>query len=167
MPLLSFPSELLYAIIETVSHLHLSQLAISMNVIYQCAQPERCRLRATCKLLNEHADPIVFRRLVLRLKHDSPDIIERQIISLVTRSSKACEFARGLEIHYIPNGPQASELSWPHFGNCDDLRVHFQTAISTLRNLTRFRLVTVFYPRMVKATQLTDGYISTIVFLTG
>jgi hypothetical protein len=147
--LLSLPSDLLYEIIETVSYSNQSQLAISMISFYQCAQPERCRLRATCKVLNEHAEPIVFRRLCLYAKRRSPHTIERQILALATRSSKACEFTRELRVVAARKYP-ASEQSWPHFGNCDDLRVHLSTAISMLKNLTRFRLAATPY-RMVKA----------------
>jgi hypothetical protein len=96
--LLSLPSELLFEIIETVSNLHLSQLAILMNGIHQCPQSERCRLRATCKVLNEHAEPIVFRRLCLySLQTDLVRITADQIIAIATRSFKACEFTRNLD----------------------------------------------------------------------
>jgi hypothetical protein len=44
----------------------------------------------------------------------------------------------------MPPHLQASEQSWPHFGHCDDLRVHLPTAISALKNMTRFRLVATF-----------------------
>jgi hypothetical protein len=137
--LLSLPSEMLCAIVETVSRARQPQLAILTRFVYQSAQPERCCLRATCKVLNEHTVPFVFRRLGLYFDSNVPNITEHQILALATRSSKACEFTRDLEINLIPNGLCASEQSWPHFGHCDDLRVHLPTAISMLQNLTRFR----------------------------
>jgi hypothetical protein len=44
----------------------------------------------------------------------------------------------------MPGLLRASEQSLPHFGHCDDLRVHLPTAISELKNMTRFRLVSTF-----------------------
>lgn len=129
--------------------------------IGKCPYRERCHLRATCKVLSELADPIVFRRL--RLFVDNPPYVtEHQIIALATRSSKACEFTREMEIPWVPTYKycfQASEQSWPHFGHCDDMRVHLPTAISALRNMTSFKSVaTLSTPQTTYAfLQLTDG----------
>jgi hypothetical protein len=143
--ILSLPSELLCEIIEAVSYLRQSQFRLPPSDCPQCTNRERCCLRATCKVLNELADPIVFRQLRLYLKRGSPHITEHQIIALAAQSSKACEFTRDLEIHQLPDGLRASEQSWPHFGYCDDLRVHLPTAISKLKNMTSFRLATSFF----------------------
>jgi hypothetical protein len=107
----------------------------------QCPKSDRCSLRATCKVLSEHADPIVFRRLSLYHEESSPHITEHQIISLATLSSKACEFTREMQIRHMPNDFHASEQSWPHFGHCDNLKVHLPTAMSRLRNMTSFTFV--------------------------
>jgi hypothetical protein len=142
--ILSLPPELLYEIIETVS----CALYINHSSLYffQCSETDRCGLRATCKVLNENADPIVFRCLSLYLDNESPDITEHQIIALATRSSKACELTRDVEIVQLPDFLPASKQSWPHFGPCDDLRVHLPTAISRLGNMTSFRFVSHLVP---------------------
>jgi hypothetical protein len=108
----------------------------------QCPQKERCHLRAACKVLQEHADPIVFRCLYLRYR-PRPHIIEHQIMTLASRASRACEFTRDLVLFYIPGGLRITELSRPHFGRCDDLRIHLPAAISALSNMVSFRSVTV------------------------
>jgi len=68
-----------------------------------------------------------------------PYVTEHQIIALATRSSRAFDLTREVEVDYIPDGLRASEQSWPHFGLCVDLRVDLPNAISALRNMTRFR----------------------------
>jgi hypothetical protein len=55
---------------------------------------------------------------------------------------------------FIPSmGFRSSELSRPHFGDCEDLREQLPTIVSVLRNMTRFEFVDYFlYPHVVKAT---------------
>jgi hypothetical protein len=153
--LLSLPAELLHEIVKTVSHPCLSQITVSANSISQCAQRELCHLRSTCKILNELADPIVFRCLKLHIK--APLVTEHQIIALATRSSKACDFTREMRIFDMPGCLRSSEQSPPHL-HCEDLRVHLPTAISELKNMTRFRLVTTFVAFEWRPLTLIDSW---------
>jgi hypothetical protein len=74
--LLSLPSELLHEIIRI------------------CPGRERCRLRATCKSLRDHADLIVLRSLCItpsrpRVAEQRIIALEQQITALATLSSRA------------------------------------------------------------------------------
>jgi hypothetical protein len=120
---------------------------------FQCGNEELCHLRATCRTLKDHADPIVFRCVDLASMFDDPHVTENQIISLATGISRACDLARSLRIFLISSNLPASELSWPYFGHCDDLRRQLPSAISMLINITCFRYVVRTSPHM-------RGYIS-------
>jgi hypothetical protein len=104
-------------------------------------------MRATCRALKKHADPIVFRHLRL-CSHIKTRVNEHQIVSLLTRSSKACEFTVQVELGPISRliKPRKNKWARPHIGSYKDLRVHLPTAISMLKNLRCFRSVTIFSP---------------------
>jgi hypothetical protein len=111
-------------------------------IFSQCSRKACCDLRTTCRALKEHADPIVFQYLRL-CSHKSERVNGRQIFSLATRSSNACEYTMHVELGHISSPIRPVKSTLTHFGICCDLRVHLPTAISMLRNLRSFRSVTI------------------------
>jgi hypothetical protein len=105
--------------------------------------------------LKAHADPKFFRRLYI--DHQDVRIAEHQIMALATQSSKACELTRELYFYF--------EQSW-YSACCDDLIGYLPSAVSALKNLTCFRLVTIIFLSLLSDGERLPNIISSL-FMAG